>query len=222
MSEYDAFQPYPEPNEPRIVGPEHRTIQNRLIAGYRSWGFYDGARVNGYGGMVDDGRWEPVAKNIVEHYNLTPGSRILQVGAHKGFLLKALFDLEMRVYGTEVSAYACQKSVMKLMYAPFTKLPFNTDTFDLVIAASAVYTLNLPDAVQCLREIERVSKGRSWITLGAYEDDYDTEGLMMMRYWTLLATTLLTKADWLAVMEHAGYTGDYRFYTAKTLNLRLA
>lgn len=53
----------------------------------------------------------------------------------------------------------------------------------------------------------------------AYEDEDDVEGLMLLRYWTLHGTTILTKADWIAVMEHAEYTGDYRFTTAKSLNL---
>ena len=45
---------------------------------------------------------------------------------------------------------------------------------------------------------------------------------MLLRYWFLLGTTILTKADWIYVMETAGYTGDYRFDTATYLNLKRA
>ena len=218
MREFDAFAGYPEPKEPRIVGPKHRTILNRIAASYRDQEFYDGARANGYGGMVDDGRWGPIAKRIYGEYNLGYG-RVLQVNAHKGFLLYELYKLGCRVQGQDCSYYAAENSVIRLDVSPFTDLPYDNEAFDFVIAASAVYSHSLPDAIKCLREIQRVGKGRGWITLAAYEDEDDIEGLMLLRHWFLLGTTILTKADWLEVMAHAGYTGDYRFDTAKSLNL---
>jgi SAM-dependent methyltransferase len=132
---------------------------------------------------------------------------VLQVGAHKGFLLEALHQRHIRVAGTEFSEYPARQSKCRLYRAPFTKLPFEDESFDLVIGVSCVYTLNLPDAIKCLREIQRVSRGQSFITLAAYENEEDIEGLMLLRYWFLLGTTILTKPDWLAVMAHAGYTG---------------
>jgi hypothetical protein len=218
MKEFDAFAGYPEPKEPRVVGPHLRTIDNRIMASYRDHEFYDGQRVNGYGGMVDDGRWAPIARNIYDHYNLGY-ARILQLNAHKGFLLYELFKLGCRITGQEVSHYAAENSLIRLDITPFTKLPYEDGEFDFVIAASAVYSLNLPDVIKCLQEIQRVSNGRSWITLAAYEDEDDIEGLMLLRYWFLLGTTILTKADWMRVMEHAGYKGDWRFDTAKSLKL---
>jgi hypothetical protein len=88
-----------------------------------------------------------------------------------------------------------------------------------VIAASAVYAGNLRDAIRALKNIQRLTRGGSWITLAAYEDENDIEGLMLLRYWFITGTLILTKAEWRIVMEHAGYTGDYRFDTAKSLNL---
>jgi hypothetical protein len=218
MREFDAFAGYPEPKEPRLVGPKNRTILNRIAASYRDHEFYDGARINGYGGMINDGRWAAVARNVVDHYSLGY-SRVLQLNAHKGFLMYELFKLGCRVYGQEISHYAAQSSICSVTVSPFTALPYENGQMDFVIAASAIYTLNLPDAIKCMREIQRVGKGRSWITLAAYEDENDIEGLMMLRYWFLLGTTILTKADWIEVMAHAGYTGDYRFDTAKSLKL---
>lgn len=220
MREFDAFAGYPEPKEPRFVGPTHRKISNRITASYRDQEFYDGARVNGYGGMVNDGRWEPIARHIRDTYLYhLRSARVLQVGAHKGFLLYELRNMGVEVFGTEISDYAIENAAVQLDKAPFTRLPYGSDEMDFVIGASCVYTLNLPDAIKCLQEIQRVGKGRSWITLAAYEDENDIEGLMLLRYWFLLGTTILTKADWVEVMEHAKYTGDYRFDTAKTLRL---
>ena len=217
--EYDAFHGYPEPPEPRAAGPRMRNIYNRLLASERGKEFYDGDRVNGYGGMKDDGRWAQIARNLYDHYSLGY-KRVLQIGAHKGFLLYELYKLGCRVYGQEVSKYAADNSRVKLSVSPFTQLPYQDGIMDFVICASPVYSLNLPDAVKCLREIQRVGKGDAWITLAAYEDEDDVEGLMLLRYWFLLGTTILTKADWLRVMEHAGYSGDFRYDTAKSLKLK--
>lgn len=221
--EFDAFAGYPEPSSPRLVGPNLRTIHNRIAASYREQEFYDGDRANGYGGFKDDGRWVPIAKHIFEHYGLWEGANVLQIGSHKGFLLHELYKLGCRVTGTEISHYAAGQSLLKpVVTKTWTDLPFEDKTFDLVIATSVVYNLNLRDAIICLKEIQRVGKGKAWITLAAYEDEDDIEGLMLLRYWFLLGTTILTKADWKVVMDHAGYEGDYRFDTAKYLNLKRA
>lgn len=223
MREFDAFHGYPEPKEPRLVGPYLRTIHNRIAASYRDREFYDGARINGYGGFKDDGRWKKIAMNIFEDYNLGY-AKVLQINAHKGFLLHELYNLGCRVYGTETSDYAIANSAIKLDKCDPWELPFEDGHFDMVIGQSVVYGQNLSGAIKVLKEIERVKKfdGRSWVSLAAYEDEEDIEGLMLLRYWFLLGTTILTKSDWIEVMKHAGYRGDYRFDTAKYLNLRRA
>lgn len=217
MREFDAFQDYP--NAKRKAD---RTIWNRLMASYRDRNFYDGDRANGYGGMVDDGRWGPIAENLIRTYGLTPDAMVLQVGCHKGFLLNELLRRNINVRGTEISRYAIECADYRvapfIKFAPFTALPFAENEFDLVLCVSPVYTLNLPDAVECLREIERVKKptGHSFITLGAWETPED---YWLIRKWMLLGTTLLQKSEWVVVLQHAGYTGDYRFDTAQSLAL---
>jgi hypothetical protein len=76
--------------------------------------------------------------------------------------------------------------------------------------------LNLRGVMQALREIQRVGKGRSVVTLGAYES---REGCELLEDWTLLGTTILHVDEWMEVFEETGYTGDYAFTTASSLNL---
>lgn len=222
MREFNLLQGYPEPQKPRIVHPEIRTIHNRITASYRGKEFYDGDRNNGYGGFHYDGRWQLVAQNICREYDLPSTASILQIGCDKGFLLHDLLEHSprMKVRGTEISDYAIENAMHQvkpfIKKALFTEIPFEDGEFDFVIAIGAVYSLNLSDAIRCLKEIQRVGKGKSFITLGAYETEKD---LRLFRYWTLLGCTLLSKKDWIEVLKHVGYTGDYKFNTAQSLNL---
>ena len=51
MREFDALSGYPEPKQPRVVSPNMRTIQHRIVASYRDKDLYDGDRNFGYGGF---------------------------------------------------------------------------------------------------------------------------------------------------------------------------
>ena len=156
-------------------------------------------------------------------YGLSFHSAVLQIGCDKGFLLNdfQLLQPGIKVRGTEISDYAIEnamESVKKFIQkASFIDLPFNNGEFDFVIAIGPVYTLNLGDAIKCLKEIQRVSRGKSFITLGSYTNK---EELHLFRDWTLLGTTILHEQEWIEVMKHAGYSGDYKFTGAKSLNLR--
>ena len=68
---------------------------------------------------------------------------------------------------------------------------------------------NLGDVVKSLKEIMRVSAGRSYITVGAFKNDAERE---IFQRWTLVGTTILSIEDWNAVFRHAGYTG-FSVYT---------
>ena len=98
----------------------------------------------------------------------------------------------------------------------FTALPYDDGEFDFVLAFSSIYMLNLGDVVKTLREIQRVGKGRSYITCGAYRTPEERE---VFARWTLLGTTVLHVDEWRELFDYAGYTGDYYFTTASSLNL---
>lgn len=222
MREFNALKDYPQPKEPRYVGQGIRTIKSRIIASYRGEEYYDGDRKNGYGGFKYDGRWKKIAEFMCQEYDLNENSAVLQIGCEKGFLLHDFHEKfpAMKLRGTDVSDYAIKNAMpsikKSITKAPFTNLPFKDNEFDFVIAIGVVYTLNLTDAIQCIKEIQRVGKGKSFITLGAYRNE---KGKKLFRYWTLLGCTILHVKDWIEVLKEAGYTGDYFFSTAEYLNL---
>ena len=221
MREFDLLNNYPVIKK-RYVSKNSRTIKNRIVASYRGKKFYDGKREDGYGGFKYDSRWKAVAKKIFDVYRLKDNAKILQIGCDKGFLLQDIKEIfpKSKVRGVEVSDYAIKhtnKKISKFIKkGSFYDLPFKKNEFDFVIAIGPVYSLNLTNAIKCLKEIKRVGKDKSFITLGSYENETDFK---LFRYWTLLGATILKKKEWIEVLKHTKYNGDYKFNTAKSLNL---
>ena len=211
MREYNAIKDYPQPHA-RIVGT--RSINHRIMASYRSWHFFDCERDYGYGGLIYDGRWKPVAQSIVEEYKLVSGSSVLQLNCEKGFLLHELHQLGVDALGVEPSAYA-RRHAMPSIKAHITPTWTRKEPVDLLIALGVVYTLTLPEAMECLRRIEQ-SAFRAFVTLASYETQAD---YWLFKKWSLLASTILKKQEWVEVLRHVGYSGDYCFVNAETLKL---
>ena len=101
----------------RALPKTKRNIEKRadakdpaVIAIAKQYGemYLDGPREYGYGGYRYDGRWRPVARDIIAHFGLRPGMRVLDVGCGKGFLVKDLM-LEcpgLEAFGLDISLYA--------------------------------------------------------------------------------------------------------------------
>src|SRR3546814_9383232 len=64
-----------------------------------------------------DGRWVPIAEDMIAHFGLKPGMRVLDVGAAKGFLVKDFMIAcpGLEAFGLDVSRYAldhCEPEVV--------------------------------------------------------------------------------------------------------------
>jgi ubiquinone/menaquinone biosynthesis C-methylase UbiE len=176
--------------------------------------YFDGPREYGYGGYRYDGRWIPVAEDIVRHFALKAGNRILDVGCAKGFLVKDLMKVcpGLDAFGLDISEYAlmrCEKDVVgRLHLGTATKLPFPDASFDAVISINTIHNLDRDGVVRALREIERLAPGRGFVQVDAYHTPEQRE---LFAQWVLTAKFHDYPQGWLGVFEEAGYTGDWNW-----------
>lgn len=174
--------------------------------------YFDGPRSYGYGGYHYDGRWIPVAKDIVAYYSLQPGMRVLDIGCAKGFLVKDLLQVcpGLEVYGIDVSSYALlhaeSEVVGRLHKGDARSLPFPNHSFDVVLAINSLHNLNRDDLIEALREINRVGKGKAFVQVDAYLSEAQKE---LFKKWVLTAETYGYPEEWIKIFEEAQYRGDY-------------
>jgi protein-L-isoaspartate(D-aspartate) O-methyltransferase len=182
----------------------------------KRWGFdyWDGDRRINYGGYrYLEGRWEKVARPMVEHYGLKPGDRILDIGCGKGFLLydftKVLPGIE--VHGIDISAYAIEHAKPevrdRLVLGNATRLPWPDGHFDLVISLNTMHNLHCHDLDLALREMQRVGHNR-YLCVESYRNEVEKANLL---YWQVTCEAFNTPEEWAWWFRQTGYTGDHSF-----------
>ena len=185
-----------------------------VIAASKEYGelYFDGPREYGYGGYSYDGRWRPVARDMIEHFGLKPGDRVLDVGCAKGFLVKD-FMLEcpgIEAFGIDISQYALMNSepevVGRLHHGNANQLPFPDGSFDCIISLNTVHNLPRDQVIVALQEIQRLCSGNSFIQVDSYRTEEDREIFLS---WVLTAEFHDYPDGWRDLFDEAGYTGDY-------------
>jgi hypothetical protein len=76
---------------------------------------------------------------------------------------------------------------------------------------NSIHNLSLELCKTSLKEIERVSKGHSFITVDAWRNDQERENLLK---WVLTAETYMHVDDWEKLFSEIGFTGDYYWFIA--------
>ena len=174
--------------------------------------YFDGPREYGYGGYRYDGRWVPVARDMVAHFGLKPGDRVLDVGCAKGFLVKDLLDVcpGLEAFGLDVSEYALMHAhpdvVGRLHRGNALSLPFPDGSFQAVISLNTIHNFDRAGCITALREMQRLAPGRGFVQVDSYRTP---EQRALFEDWVLTANFHDYPDGWLRVFEEAGYTGDY-------------
>ncbi len=176
--------------------------------------YWDGARRYGYGGYRYDGRWRPVAQQLVDLYGLGPDARILDVGCGKGYLLYELSQVlpGATTVGFDVSDYAIREAKPEVRgrlfvgraEAPF---PFADGAFDLVVSLGTLHNLPVDALVRALAQVERVGRDK-YVLVESYRN---AQELFNLQCWALTCESFFRPREWTWLFDKAGYTGDYEF-----------
>jgi len=214
--EIDLMRNYPKTaRDPKARGAS-KTEADRALAREFGEAFFDGDRSHGYGGFRYNARfWGPVVPDFQAHFGLKAGSKILDVGCAKGFMLHDMQRLipNLQVYGVDISDYAIKHAKEEVrthcQVANVTDLPFDNDSMDVVFSITTVHNLEGVELVKALQEIERVARCGSFITVDAYRNDEEREAMLA---WNLTAKTILHVDEWKELFKDVGYTGDYYWF----------
>lgn len=214
--EIDLLVNYPKSKRDVKERNASKTEEDRTIARKFGEAFFDGDRKHGYGGYNYNPKfWQPVVPTIKEYFCLNSSSCVLDVGCAKGFMMHDMVELipGITVKGVDISEYAVKNAIedMKphILVANAKNLPFKDKSMDVVISINTVHNLERHECAQALREIERVSRGKSFVTVDAYGNNKEKE---MMLAWNLTAKTIMSIKDWILFFDEVGYTGDYYWF----------
>lgn len=199
----------------RVNDPEFPKAKAAELAKQFDFDYWDGDRRICYGGYrYLEGRWEKVARAMVEHYDLPAKPKILDIGCGKGFLLydflKVIPDAE--IHGIDLSPYAIANSKEeirdRLQLGNATTLPWPDDHFDLVISINTLHCLHAQELDPALREMERVGKANKYLCVESYRNEQEKANLL---YWQVTCEAFNTPEAWQWWFEHTGYSGDHSF-----------
>lgn len=199
----------------RVNDPEYPKAKAAELATQWGYDYWDGDRRINYGGYrYMEGRWEKVARAMAEHYELPSNPKILDIGCGKGFLLfdflKVIPDAE--IYGIDISSYALENSKEeirdRLTLGNANSLPWEDNTFDLVISINTFHNLHAYDLHAAIKEMERVGKKNKYICVESYRNQTEKTNLL---YWQVTCEAFCTPQEWRWWFEQCGYTGDYSF-----------
>jgi len=202
------------PRGKRNVCARARAKTDEHIRISREYGelYFDGPREYGYGGYRYDGRWVPVAVDMIKHFGLKPGDRVLDVGAAKGFLIKDFMKVlpGLEPFGLDVSRYAlmkCEPEVVgRLHFGTAIDLPFPDNSFHAAISLNTIHNFERSDCIRALRELQRVSGGRAFVQVDSYRTPQQKA---VFEEWVLTAKFHDYPDGWINLFAEAGYTGDY-------------
>jgi SAM-dependent methyltransferase len=214
--EIDLMAEYPRSKRNVDARGQEKTNADRALAREFGKAFFDGERSHGYGGFQYNSRfWQPVIPTFKRHFKLNSNSSVLDVGCAKGFMLHDMRELipGIKVVGLDVSEYAITHAKSEILdalqVADARKLPFEDNSFDVVISITTLHNLERDELAVALREIERVQKNGSFITVDAYRND---EEKVRMEAWNLTAKTMMHVDEWKTFFDEVGFTGDYYWF----------
>ncbi len=199
----------------RVNDPDYPKPKAAELAKKWDFDYWDGDRRICFGGYhYIPGRWTPVARAMIDHYNVKPGDKILDIGCGKGFLLyeMSLLVPGIEIFGIDISRYAIDNAKEeirdRLKAANANDLPFPDNYFDLTYSITTLHNLHNYDLDRALREMERVGKENKYLCVESYRNETEKANLL---YWQVTCEAFCTPDEWNWWFKQTGYTGDHSF-----------
>jgi ubiquinone/menaquinone biosynthesis C-methylase UbiE len=193
-----------------------KTENDKFVASKYDYDYFDGDRRYGYGGYNYDSKyWSNVVIDFMNYFKLSSTSSLLDVGCAKGFMLYEISKLipGINLKGIDISQYAIDNALSEIRndvsLANALAIPYPEKYFDVVISINTIHNLDINDCTAALLEIERVCKGKSFITVDAYRTESEKQNMLD---WNLTAKTIMHVDEWKYLFKTVGYTGDYYWF----------
>ncbi len=216
IKEINLLKKYPKTKRDLSKRGNEKTEEDRIIARRFDKEFFDGDRKNGYGGYYYNSKfWTEVVKDLNNFYKLKNGSKILDIGCGKGFMLFDFMKLNPNfvLEGIDISDYAITNAIPEvkkfLKVGDAKSLPYEDNSFDLVISINTTHNLEINQCKKALSEMERVSRKDKYLIVDAYSNEIEKERIFA---WNLTAKTILSTNEWINLFEEADYTGHYYWF----------
>jgi SAM-dependent methyltransferase len=214
--EIDLLASYPKSKRNLDNRENFKTDKNITIARKFGKEFFDGSRETGYGGFSYNPKyWSEVVKKFKEYWKLTSENSILDIGCAKGFMLYdfSLLIPGLKIKGIDISSYAIKNSIEKvknnLQVCDAKKLPFEANSFDYSISINTIHNLEMDECAEAIKEIDRVSKKSSFLTVDAYRNEAEKKRMFK---WNLTAKTIMSVEEWKTFFKKVNYKGDYYWF----------
>ena len=119
---------------------------------------------------------------------------------------------ELEVAGFDISKYGLSQAKEEIREDLFIHraqdpFPYSDKHFDLVISLGCLHNLRLFELKTAASEIERVGK-KGYIMVESYRNEQE---LFNLECWALTCESFFDTAEWIWLLKHFGYTGDYEF-----------
>jgi SAM-dependent methyltransferase len=219
MAEINLLDLYPRSKRPIDERATQVTDADRQIGRQFGKEYFDGSRLQGYGGYHYHPRfWQATVRRFRDYYRLAEDASVLDVGCAKGYMLHDFKELmpQLKIAGIDISEYGVEHAMEDvrafLRVANAKELPYEDHSFELVTSINTVHNLALEDCKQAVREIQRVSRKHAFITVDAWRTEEERQRLMK---WNLTALTYMHVDDWKKLFAEAGYTRDYYWFIAE-------
>ena len=132
---------------------------------------------------------------------------------------KGIFIYELKcllpkaeVFGIDISKYAidnCKEEVKEFCkYGNAIKLPWEDNSFDLVISINTLHNLYSYELISALKEMQRVGRKHKYLCVESYKTEEQKANLL---YWQVTCEAFNTPKEWEWWFNLSGYTGDYSF-----------